>query len=87
VDSNTRPREVFSVTLSAGVTYRFFYSSPGYATYSWGVYPQLLNPDAKTPAANGAGTLANFTPAKSGTYYLVQQANGSGLRYTFSIRQ
>jgi hypothetical protein len=87
IDSTTKPQDFFAIPLSAGVTYHFFYSSKGYPNLAAGVYPTLLNPDGKTTAINGAGNLADFTPATTGIYYINQVAQGSGLRYTFSVKQ
>jgi hypothetical protein len=91
VDTNTKPKDVYSVALSSGVPYRFFLQSPTLAR-SPTVYVSLLNPDS-SQATSGLGapgcawsghTDCGFTPTTSDTYYLVVTAGSTGNRYSFT---
>jgi hypothetical protein len=96
VDGHLKPQDVFSIELSTGVTYQFFFSSLIQARTGT-VWVQLLNPD-QSQAKHTNGPVAApgcawqnehdcaFTPIASGTYYLVVNpaAVAAGVRYSFT---
>ncbi len=92
IDANTKPKDVFSIPLSAGASYTVFFSSTN--NYGGGgMAIQLLNPNSSSAlnqvigVACGGCSTASFTTATSGTYYLVMYTLSNGVRYTFTVKQ
>ena len=90
VDRNTKKRDVYAVSLSAGQEVRLSVV----ALANGGFRAVLVNPGARD--LDGAytkgfeetmyeGNKKVFTPAVSGTYSLVFEANQTGQAYTFSL--
>lgn len=95
VDQNTKPRDVYAITLTAGQEIRFVLTDLSSPITAW-VDTSVLNPGARDLSDSRSFTLAltrstrardewRFTPAVAGTYYLVVRAQTSAQAYTFTL--
>ena len=90
IDQKTKPRDVYALDLVAGQQVLFKIAASNGCNYF-----NLYNPSSKSIDANQVSLAFNancydgatqlFTPAASGTYYLVIFASGSGQPYTLSL--
>ncbi|MFA5375611.1 MAG: PPC domain-containing protein, partial [Dehalococcoidia bacterium] len=89
VDSSTKPRDVYAVSLVAGQEVQF--SVTGHSSY---LYFILANPGSTSFATSSysqafytgssSAWSIKFVPAVSGTYYFEVTATGSGQSYTIA---
>ncbi len=95
VDQNTKPRDVFAVSLLAGQEVRFVLTDLASPISAW-LEISLLNPGARDLADPRSFTQAlvrttyrgdewRFTPAVAGTYHLVIRSRTSGQSYAFTL--
>lgn len=95
VDQNTKPRDVYAVTLVAGQEVRFVLTELTAPISAW-VDTSVVNPGARDLSDTRLYTLAltrttyvrdewRFTPAVAGTYYLVVRARTSAQAYAFTL--
>lgn len=95
VDQNTKPRDVYAITLTAGQEVRFVLTDLSSPITAW-VDTSVINPGARDLSDTRSFTLAltrstyardewRFTPAVAGTYYLVVRARTSAQAYAFTL--
>ncbi|TAJ19928.1 MAG: J domain-containing protein [Dehalococcoidia bacterium] len=95
VDQNTKPRDVYAITLTAGQEIRFVLTDLSSPITAW-VDTSVINPGARDLSDSRSFTLAltrstrardewRFTPAVAGTYYLVVRAQTSAQAYAFTL--
>jgi len=93
IDNSTRPRQVYSITLAKGQQITITGTASG--SY-WGIF--LYAPSASTVINNnsyvvtasgysnpGPGLSFNYQVAAAGTYYILVQANQTGLSYQLQV--
>ncbi|CCF84636.1 hypothetical protein [Nitrolancea hollandica] len=95
-DGSTRPREVYAIALQSGQTLQVDLDVPNNSFNENGYVNLGLEKPGTTSASSGGGFGAGYCAtgghqrctqliATPGTYYLVANVSGSGVRYTLSV--